>query len=221
MDKSVRQKELLSARSAIQKAGLYLVQKKDIERVAEVAADSFLDYPLYNWFSGGKCDATATKLIMQTDLRTMTEDAVIYADSEEINGFAVWIPRGFTGSKTVPFLLNGGIKLFFHSGVGILGRLIAYESYAMKQKKEFTDHNDWYLHNISVKREAQGKGIAGKLLRPMLQLCDDQRTVAYLETNAEGNVGFYRHFGFELMRDECIPKTSVNHYAMVRRPIEE
>ena len=36
---------------------------------------------------------------MQISLRTMTEDAVIYADSEEINGFAVWLPFGFSGSK--------------------------------------------------------------------------------------------------------------------------
>ena len=72
---------------------------------------------------------------MQISLKTMTEDAVIYADSEEINGFAVWLPFGFTGSKTLPFLLNGGLKLIFHSGLGIIGRLLTYETYAMNLKK--------------------------------------------------------------------------------------
>ena len=46
---------------------------------------------------------------MDISLKTMTEDAVIYADSEELNGFAVWLPLGFTGSKTLPFLMSGGV----------------------------------------------------------------------------------------------------------------
>jgi hypothetical protein len=42
--------------------------------------------------------------------------------------------------------------------------------------------------------------------------------VAYLETNKESNVSLYRHYGFDLMREEMIPKTPVTHYAMVRKP---
>ena len=209
------------ARNAIEKAGLYIVQKKDLDRLADIAADAYRDYPLHNWLTGGKYDAVASKLLMQITLKTMTEDAVIYADSDEMNGFAAWLPFGFKGNKALPFLLNGGLKLILHSGLGIIGRLQAYENYAMNLKKEFTDHYDWYLFNLSIKKDAQGKGIASKLMRPMLQFCDDERMVAYLETNKEANVGLYRHYGFDLMKEELIPKTSVAHYAMVRRPIGE
>ena len=219
MDKLVRKIEIPLAKRAIERAGLYLVQKKDLDRLAEVAADAYRDYPLHNWFTKGKYDAEASRLIMQISLRTMTEDAVIYADSEEINGFAVWLPFGFAGSKTLPFLANGGLRLICHSGFGIIGRLLTYEKYAMQLKKTFTDHYDWYLYNLSIKKDAQGKGIASKLMRPMLQFCDDERMVAYLETNKESNVGLYRHYGFDLMKEELIPKTPVTHYAMVRRPI--
>ena len=217
----VRKIEIPLARKAIERAGLYLVQKKDLDRLAEVAADAYRDYPLHNWLTKGKYDAKASRLIMQITLRTMTEDAVIYADSEEINGFAVWLPFGFTGSKTLPFLLNGGLSLILHSGLGIIGRLLTYESYAMKQKQDCTDHFDWYLYNLSIKQEAQGKGIASKLMRPMLQFCDDERMVAYLETNKESNVGLYRHYGFGLMKEEHIPNSPIIHYAMVRHPKEE
>jgi ribosomal protein S18 acetylase RimI-like enzyme len=89
----------------------------------------------------------------------------------------------------------------------------------MNLKKEFTDHYDWYLFNLSIKKDAQGKGIASKLMRPMLQFCDDEKMVAYLETNKETNVGLYRHYGFDMMREEPIPKTPVTHYAMVRKPM--
>jgi ribosomal protein S18 acetylase RimI-like enzyme len=218
MDKLVRKIEIPLAKKAIEKAGLYIVQKKDMDRLADVAADAYRDYPLHNWFTKGKYDAKASKLIMKISLETMTEDALIYADSEEMNGFAVWLPFGFSGSKTLPFLMHGGLELIFHSGLGIIGRLLTYEKYAMNLKREFTDNYDWYLYNLSIKKDAQGKGIASKLMRPMLQFCDDERMVAYLETNKEINVGIYQHYGFDLMKEELIPTTSVMHYAMVRHP---
>ena len=218
MDKLVRKIEVPLAKRVIEKAGLYVVQKKDLDRLAYVATDAYRDYPLHNWLTKGKYDAVASKLLMRISLKAMMKDAVIYADSEEINGFAAWLPFGFKGNKTLPFLFNGGFKLILHAGLGIIGRLLTYEKYAMNLKKEFTDHYDWYLFNLSVKKDAQGKGIAGKLMRPMLQFCDDERMAAYLETNKETNVGLYRHFGFDLMREESIPKSPVMHYAMVRHP---
>ena len=218
MDKLVRKIEVPLARRAIERAGLYLVEKKDLDRLAETAADAYQDYPLHNWFTKGKYDKVASQLLMEISLKTMTEDAVIYADSEELNGFAVWLPLGFTGSKTLPFLACGGLKLILHSGLGMIVRLLTYENYAMNLKKEFTDHYDWYLFNLSIKKDAQGKGLASKLMRPMLQFCDEEKMVAYLETNKETNVGLYRHYGFSLMKEEKIPKTPVTHYAMVRHP---
>ena len=221
MDKLVRKIEIPLARKAIEKAGLYIVQKKYLDRLAEIAADAYQDYPLHNWFTKGTYDKKASKLIMEISLKTMTEDAIIYADSEEMNGFAVWLPFGFTGSKTMPFLFNGGLKLIFHSGLGIIGRLLTYETYAMNLKKEFTDNYDWYLYNLSIRKDAQGKGIASKLIRPMLSFCDDEKMVAYLETNKESNVSLYKHYGFDLKKEEIIPKTTVTHYAMVRQPMDE
>ena len=221
MDKLVRKIEIPLARKAIERAGLYIVEKKDMDRLAEVAADAYRDYPLHTWLTKGKYDYKASKLLMQITLKTMTEDAIIYADSEQINGFAAWLPCGFTGNKAMPFLLNGGLRLILHSGFGIIGRLQTFENYAMNLKKEYTDNYDWYLFNLSIKKDAQGKGIASKLMRPMLKFCDDERMVAYLETNKESNVGLYKHYGFDLMKEELVPNTPVPHYSMVRRPVGE
>ena len=88
MDKLVRKIEIPLARKAIERAGLYIVEKKDLSRLAEVAADAYKDYPLHNWLTKGKYDAKASKLLMEINLKTMSEDSVIYADSEQMNGFA-------------------------------------------------------------------------------------------------------------------------------------
>ena len=219
MDKLVRKIEVPLAKNAVKKAGLYLVPKERLEELADVAMDAYLDYPLHNWLSGGTYDPKTSRMLMEVSLKTMTEDAVIYADSEELNGFAAWFPLGFTGNKTIPFLTNGGMGLILHAGPGIIGRLLTYEMLAMELKKRYTDHVDWYLFNLSVSRKAQGRGIASKLLRPMLEFCDRENMVSYLETNKESNVHMYQHYGFQLAEQKLIPKSSVMHYAMTREPI--
>ena len=73
MDKLVRKIEIPLAKRAIEEAGLYIVQEKNLDRLAEVAADAYQDYPLHNWFTKGKYDAKASKLIMQISLNTILD----------------------------------------------------------------------------------------------------------------------------------------------------
>ena len=115
MDKLVRKIEVPLAKSAITDAGLYIASPEDIGRLAEVAMEAYQDYPLHNWLTTGHYDREASKRIMEVSLRTMANDGVIYADSPELNGFAAWLPLGFTGSKTVPFLTNGGLRLILRA----------------------------------------------------------------------------------------------------------
>lgn len=60
--------------------------------------------------------------------------------------------------------------------------------------------------------------LVSKRMRPMLQFCDDEKMIAYLEANKEANVSLYCHYGFDMLKEEIIPKTPVTHYAMVRHP---
>ena len=144
MDKLVRKIEVPLAKSAITDAGLYIASPEDIGRLAEVAMEAYQDYPLHNWLTNGHYDREASKRIMEVSLRTMANDGVIYADSPELNGFAAWLPLGFTGSKTVPFLTNGGLRLILRAGPGIIGRLLTYETFAMRLKEKYTANVDWY-----------------------------------------------------------------------------
>lgn len=220
MDQLEKQMEVSLARKAAADAGLFLSSQEQIGQLAGVAEDAYQDYPLHNWLTGGKYDPVVSKKIMEISLKTMKQDGVIYADSEALNGFTVWLPPGFAGSKTLPFLLHGGLGLIARCGPGIIGRLLNYESYAMELKEKYTGHADWYLYNLSISKQAQGKGVATKLMQPMLDFCDRKQMVCYLETNKQDNVAIYEHFGFRLMEQGRIPKSNVKHYAMVRQPVQ-
>ena len=217
MCEATRKTDVKIIREALKNVGLHIVSKNEIDKLADVAMDAYENYPLHNWFCGGTYNLFISKIIMKISLKSMFDNGVIYADSPELNGFAIWLPPPFSGNKTLPFLFNGGIKLILKSGLGIIAKLLKYENYAMSLKKKYTNHEDWYLFNLSVAKKSQNRGIASKLLRPMLEVCDSGQFVCYLETNKEANVPMYEHFGFELAHQGVIPGTTVNHYAMVRK----
>ena len=60
MDNLVRKTEIQLAKKMIEEAGLYIANKKDISRLADVATDAYASYPLHVWVTGGEFDADAS-----------------------------------------------------------------------------------------------------------------------------------------------------------------
>jgi ribosomal protein S18 acetylase RimI-like enzyme len=63
----------------------------------------------------------------------------------------------------------------------------------------------WYLWALGVAPTAQGHGIGGSLLGPVLARADAAGLPCYLETQTERNVAFYRKHGFEVLTSEAVP----------------
>ena len=197
---------------------LYRMRTEDIERFAECAALSYKDYPLFQYLTNGQCDHEVIKTIISSSIYSMKKQVIGFSTDADANAVALFAPPNYTGSKTLPFLLNGGIKLSYIAPFSTFFRLLNYESHAMKLKKQYTNHDSWYLYNITVKPSFQGTGAGSKLLRPMLEYFDRVGEACYLETHNEGNVGLYQHFGFDLVDVSEIPKTDVKQYSMLRKP---
>jgi GNAT superfamily N-acetyltransferase len=56
----------------------------------------------------------------------------------------------------------------------------------------------WYLPQIGVEPNAQGRGLGADLMRHALARCDREGVPAYLEASKPQNVPFYQRFGFEV-----------------------
>jgi ribosomal protein S18 acetylase RimI-like enzyme len=57
----------------------------------------------------------------------------------------------------------------------------------------------WYLGCLGTHPDWQRRGMASAVLAPVLGTCDDDGLPAYLETQRESNVPFYRRHGFEVV----------------------
>jgi GNAT superfamily N-acetyltransferase len=54
----------------------------------------------------------------------------------------------------------------------------------------------WYLHYLGVEPRAQGRGLGGSLLAPVLAQCDREGTPAHLEASTERSRRLYERNGF-------------------------
>jgi ribosomal protein S18 acetylase RimI-like enzyme len=68
-----------------------------------------------------------------------------------------------------------------------------------KMEKSHPREAHWYLPQIGVDPNAQGKGLGAALMRHALARCDQERALAYLEASKPQNVPFYQRHGFEVI----------------------
>jgi ribosomal protein S18 acetylase RimI-like enzyme len=79
------------------------------------------------------------------------------------------------------------------------------------------DQPHWYLPMIGVEPSRQGRGHGAALLRHQLARCDDEGTLAYLESSNPRNISLYLRHGFEIT-GEIQAGSSPVMVPMVRTP---
>ena len=209
---------IISARRYIESKGLYLMRKEDMERFTECAVQSYasVEYPLNDFFVNRTCTKDDLHAMWLFNLKYFLNNALIYADSPECNGWILWIEPGCKGMSALQFLTHGGIGMTARLGFGTIRRVMAYEDYSKIVRLKATGGKEWYLYNLVVDPKAQGKHIASRLVLPMLEYCSMQGSPVYLETHRERNTAIYEHFGFRVVSDELMPGTSLRHFGMAK-----
>ena len=78
----------------------------------------------------------------------------------------------------------------------------------------------YYLQTLSIDPAHQRRGYGSALIAPMLERCDEEGASAYLETQRESNIPFYRRFGF-IERDPIRPPGGPPLWPMWREPVSK
>ncbi|MCE7741607.1 MAG: GNAT family N-acetyltransferase [Candidatus Heimdallarchaeota archaeon] len=203
---------------------MYLIQKKDVEKATEVLTRAFHEDPLIKLIFP---DSEERKRYSPVLWKFMTRDGIncgeVYSPTDKIEGVAKWLPPGKEHMGIWRTIKSGGL------GMGVaLAKQKDERKLSPRKIQEITDnilqiHKEmmkephWYLANIGVDPDHQGKGYGSKLIKPMLERIEKERYSVFLETNLEGNVGLYEHLGFELIEETKIPETEIMNWAMIKR----
>lgn len=109
-----------------------------------------------------------------------------------------------------------GSTLFFKVGPFSLLRMMKYQIWSAKLKKEYINDPFWYLSVVIVDPNHQGKGFASKLIKPILTIATQNEHKVYLETQNTDNVPIYEKYGFKVVSMQKIPGTEIIHLIMIR-----
>lgn len=198
-----------------------IFENDNIDEVLNSVALAYQDYPMFNYIVNGKSKAGSIKQIIKSSIMASKVDYIGLTFGKNNEAVAIFIKPNYKGAPALPFLFKGGLKLISKHSLGIAFRLLNYENHAMKVKAKYSDDNCWYLYSLTVHPDYQHKGLASKVMQPMLNFFDATGQSCYLETNKDANVAMYEHFGFKLMEKGFIPNTNVVHYAMRREPKDQ
>ncbi|MHA1551437.1 MAG: GNAT family N-acetyltransferase [Candidatus Heimdallarchaeaceae archaeon] len=204
---------------------LHLIQKKDIEKAVAVLTRAFHEDPLIRLIYP---DSEERKRYTPILWKFLTKDGLkygeVYSPTKEIEGVAKWLPPGREHMGIWRTIRSGGLKM----GVA-LTRQNDERKLSPRRIEEITNkitqihkglmkEPHWYLANIGVDTEFQGKGYGSKLIKPMLERIEKTGCPVFIETNFEGNIGLYEHLGFDLIDETKIPETEIVNWAMIKKP---
>jgi ribosomal protein S18 acetylase RimI-like enzyme len=188
----------------------------DIPAMVEMLSRGMRDNPLHVAAFGTDPDLRERKVLQM--FRLLAKNPAIVANAmvaRDANGTIVGAysfsnpgscqPSGIAKLMMTPVLLTLGIGN---------GRRAA--SWLKSWSNHDPDVRHYHFGPIGVDAHLQGQGIGSELMRAFCQQMDQVGENAYLETDKEINVGFYRKFGFEVIEEAEV--IGVPNWFMLRRP---
>ncbi|GAB6276636.1 MAG: GNAT family N-acetyltransferase [Rectinema sp.] len=201
-------------------SGLERIMPDSLDNAINLSAAAFISDPLYvatapDAEEREKLARSLTELFIRYGMRF----GIAYKTGGTFDGLAVWLPPKERGIPWVKAVRIGALHLLFRTKLKDLRRLMAVDKIARRAHINNAPGLHWYLLELAVTPDKQGRGIASKLIKPFLDMLDEAGEAAYLETHNPNNVGIYRHYGFELLGDYEVPHLpDLHHFSMFRPP---
>lgn len=162
----------------------------DIPRIATTLARAFFDDPVFRWTYP---DHARRRELLPRFFTLFTEMLERHDETHvaERGGAALWAPPGqapVAHEQADDF----GRRLTELSGADA-ERLVATSKLL---EQHHPPGSYYFLQFIGVEPASQGRGIGSALLAPVLERCDRERTLAYLDATSPRNKQLYERHGF-------------------------
>jgi GNAT superfamily N-acetyltransferase len=170
--------------------GLRRASAQDAHRLATVLAEAFFEDPVFGWLMPEDTTRLARlRRFFAIELRHLTLPRGRVWTTSDLTGAALSLPPGRWHVPLRATLLEGAVFGVRHlSKAATLGAAM---------ERRHTRERHYYVRDIGVHPDMQGKGFGSALLRPTLDRCDREGLPAYLEASSERNAALYERLGFQ------------------------
>ena len=148
----------------------------------------------------------------------MFGEVYVAGDEIEIIGVAAWLPAAYWQGTPERDRACGADDLSSVMDVAATRRLGDYIEFLEQLHEHALPGSHWYLPQLGVDPDHQGKGVGGALLQPILMRADAERLACYLETEKLRNVPFYSRHGFENLVAGVEPTSGLAYWTFRRLP---
>ncbi len=202
--------------------GQHMVNKRqlvvtDADNAATVLAQAFASDPLWCYLLP---DARQRAHVIRQSFRAVMpwylQHYLVYGVGEPLVGVAMWSsPQPRPNPWWALFNLNS-LTLLVSPLLGALRRAVPIFTQFERMHQQYVTQPHYYLSTIGIVPEAQGRGYASQLLRPVLEQADAQGLGTYTETMTPSNVPLYEHYGFICREQYHVPSTNLSIWALYR-----
>jgi GNAT superfamily N-acetyltransferase len=178
------------------------MQREERSAVVGALARAFYDDPLFNFFLPDPIRQTRGLLSFMgagvADAAPFGDVWVAHTDGK-VACAAVWLPPGTYPRGTRRDLMTNlrGTPSFVRSGKRLSGAIRLLTALDKAHHAIAVPH--YYLAILGSDPLYQRTGAGTAALRPVLQRCDEEGLLAYLETQKEENIAYYVRHAFELV----------------------
>jgi hypothetical protein len=199
--------------------GLPNLKKGSVDLAADRLTEAFDEDPCIKYFLGSEeYNPVKAKSLHLYTLNLGLLYGSVLTTSGLTEGISMWLPPTRVDISSWMFIRAGGLKMLRSVRKDILKTMKEYGDYSSKIHHRNVTDPHWYLLSIGVGKEYQGKGFAGKMLKPAFKYFDQTGYPCYLETHNPKNIKFYENYGFKVVEVGQLPGTEKDHYAMLRMP---
>jgi ribosomal protein S18 acetylase RimI-like enzyme len=198
--------------------GVRLARPEDIPGLAVVLARAFATDPFFRFIAADGPDRVERmRDAWGAMLRHGSAGLVQTYTTGDLAGAAVWLPPGHTRPSLLDSIrmMPAMARLSRWSRLAAVGRAMTELDLRHRHHAPGPHH---YLMALGVDPDRQGQGIGSALMAPVLERCDREGRIAYLETSTPGGRRLYERHGFEVVEERTLRDTTTRGWLMLRRP---
>jgi ribosomal protein S18 acetylase RimI-like enzyme len=165
----------------------------DVHRLKATLAEAFYDDPIFGWLMPDEETRLARlRRFFAVQLRHITLPRGCVWASTDLAGVALSMPPGRWRYPPRAALVQGAT--FGRHQPRAARFWLGVEARHLREPH-------YYIADIGVRPETQGKGLGSALMRPTLDRCDREGLPAYLEASSERSAALYERLGFRITRE--------------------
>ncbi len=173
--------------------GLRRASAEDAHRLRTVLAEAFYEDPVLSWLMPDESSRGARlRRFFAIELRHLGLPRGEVWTTEDLSGAAISLSPGAWHPPLRAVLLEGRI---FGAQLPRATRL------QLATDRRHLREPHYYLRDIGVLPEAQGRGLGSALMGPTLERCDREGLPVYLEASSERSAALYERLGFRVTEE--------------------